>query len=111
MLLMDRYIYLLPQLSCHYTSQHVRLFAHYITSPRSGSGIVYLVRNVTLVEDQHHESLYLTIMLQGLGAGDGPLQAGVRGELLALGLARLQEQGGRDRDQGQRGLQPGEGRS
>ena len=50
-------------------------------------------------------------MLQGLGAGDGPLQAGVRGELLALGLARLQEQGGRDREQGQRGLQPGEGRS
>ena len=43
-------------------------------------------------------------MLQGLGAGDGPLQAGVRGELLALGLARLQEQGGRDRDQGQRGV-------
>ena len=50
-------------------------------------------------------------MLQGLGAGDGALQAGVRGELLALGLARLQEQGGRDRDQGQRGFQPGEGRS
>ena len=99
------------KLSLHFPARPSVCPLYHLTQVRKWD-FISVVRNVTLVEEnQHHESLYLTIMLQGLGAGDGPLQAGVRGELLALGLARLQEQGGRDRDQGQRGFQPGEGRS